>query len=407
MTTHLDEQLDEQLKELKRGAVDLIQEADLARKLRRGKPLRVKAGFDPTAPDLHLGHTVLINKLRQFQQFGHDVIFLIGDFTGMIGDPAGKNATRPRLTREEIAANALTYQQQIFKILDPERTLIEFNSTWMNAMSAAGLIELAAKHTVARMLERDDFARRYKAGQAIAIHEFLYPLVQGYDSVALRADVELGGTDQKFNLLVGRQLQEAYGQEPQIVLTTPLLEGLDGVQKMSKSVGNYVAIHDAPEIMFGKLMSISDTLMWRYFETLSFRPLTDIAALRQGVEEGRNPRDVKFELAKEIVTRFHSSAAAEHAYRDWVTRVQQGAVPADLAEQVIEIGAPSARLTGILKDLGFVSSSSEASRKIEEGAVRVNQEKIASHRHELLAGNTYIVAVGKRSLAKIRLVKSA
>ncbi len=403
MTTHLDEQL----KELKRGAVDLIQEADLARKLRRGKPLRVKAGFDPTAPDLHLGHTVLINKLRQFQQFGHDVIFLIGDFTGMIGDPAGKNATRPRLTREEIAANALTYQQQIFKILDPERTLIEFNSTWMNAMSAAGLIELAAKHTVARMLERDDFARRYKAGQAIAIHEFLYPLVQGYDSVALRADVELGGTDQKFNLLVGRQLQEAYGQEPQIVLTTPLLEGLDGVQKMSKSVGNYVAIHDAPEIMFGKLMSISDTLMWRYFETLSFRPLTDIAALRQGVEEGRNPRDVKFELAKEIVARFHSSAAAEHAYRDWVTRVQQGAVPADLAEQVIEIGAPSARLTGILKDLGFVSSSSEASRKIEEGAVRVNQEKIASHRHELLAGNTYIVAVGKRSLAKIRLVKSA
>ena len=252
--------------------MDLIQEADLARKLRRGKPLRVKAGFDPTAPDLHLGHTVLINKLRQFQQFGHDVIFLIGDFTGMIGDPAGKNATRPRLTREEIAANALTYQQQIFKILDPERTLIEFNSTWMDAMSAAGLIELAAKHTVARMLERDDFARRYKAGQAIAIHEFLYPLVQGYDSVALRADVELGGTDQKFNLLVGRQLQEAYGQEPQIVLTTPLLEGLDGVQKMSKSVGNYVAIHDAPEIMFGKLMSISDTLMWRYFEASELPP---------------------------------------------------------------------------------------------------------------------------------------
>ena len=387
--------------------MDLIHEVDLAKKIRRGKPLRVKAGFDPTAPDLHLGHTVLINKLRQFQQFGHDVIFLIGDFTGMIGDPTGKNATRPRLTREEIAANALTYQQQIFKILDRERTLIEFNSTWMDAMTAAGLIELAAKHTVARMLERDDFARRYKSGQPIAIHEFLYPLVQGYDSVALRADVELGGTDQKFNLLVGRQLQEAYGQEPQIVLTTPLLEGLDGVQKMSKSVGNYVAIHDAPEVMFGKLMSISDTLMWRYFETLSFRPLTDIAALRQGVEEGRNPRDVKFELAKEIVARFHSSAAAEHAHRDWVTRVQQGGVPADLAEQVIEIAAPSARLTGILKDLGFVASSSEASRKIEEGAVRVNQEKIASHRHELLAGNTYIVAVGKRSLAKVRLVKSA
>ena len=275
--------IDNQLSELKRGAVDLIQEADLRKRIERGKPLRVKAGFDPTAPDLHLGHTVLINKLRQFQQFGHDVIFLIGDFTGMIGDPTGKNATRPRLTREEIAANARTYQEQIFKILDRERTLIEFNSTWMGAMTAAGLIELAAKHTVARMLERDDFAKRYKGGQAIAIHEFLYPLVQGYDSVALRADVELGGTDQKFNLLVGRQMQEAYGQEPQIVLTTPLLEGLDGVQKMSKSVGNYVAIHDDPESMFGKLMSISDELMWRYFELLSFRPLVEIAALRQAV----------------------------------------------------------------------------------------------------------------------------
>ena len=276
--------VDSQLSELKRGAVDLIHEADLRKRIERGKPLRVKAGFDPTAPDLHLGHTVLINKLRQFQQFGHDVIFLIGDFTGMIGDPTGKNATRPRLTREEIAANAATYQEQIFKILDPERTLIEFNSTWMGAMTAAGLIELAAKHTVARMLERDDFAKRYKSGQAIVIHEFLYPLVQGYDSVALRADVELGGTDQKFNLLVGRQMQEAYGQEPQIVLTTPLLEGLDGVQKMSKSLGNYVAIHDAPESMFGKLMSISDELMWRYFELLSFRPLTEIAALRQAVD---------------------------------------------------------------------------------------------------------------------------
>ena len=283
MTTNLDEQL----RELKRGAVDLIQEADLIKKIRRGKPLRVKAGFDPTAPDLHLGHTVLINKLRQFQRFGHDVIFLIGDFTGMIGDPTGKNATRPRLTAVEIAENARTYQEQIFKILDPERTLIEFNSTWMRAMDAAGLIELAAKHTVARMLERDDFARRYKSGQPIAIHEFLYPLVQGYDSVALRADVELGGTDQKFNLLVGRQLQEAYGQEPQIVLTTPLLEGLDGVQKMSKSLGNYVAIHDAPEIMFGKLMSISDVLMWRYFELLSFRPLPEIEALRQGSRPGQ------------------------------------------------------------------------------------------------------------------------
>jgi len=398
--------VEEQLLELKRGAVDLIHEADLRKKIARGKPLRVKAGFDPTAPDLHLGHTVLINKLRQFQQFGHEVIFLIGDFTGMIGDPTGKNATRPRLGREEIAANALTYQEQVFKILDRKRTLIEFNSTWFGAMNAAGLIELAAKHTVARMLERDDFEKRYKGGQPISIHEFLYPLVQGYDSVALRADVELGGTDQKFNLLVGRQMQEAHGQEPQVVLTTPLLEGLDGVQKMSKSLGNYVAIHDAPDVMFGKLMSISDPLMWRYFELLSLRPLGEIAALRHDIAQGRNPRDVKFELAREIVARFHSAAAAEHAERDFTTRVH-GGVPEDLTEQLIKIDAPSARLTAILKDLGFVSSSSEATRKIEEGAVRVNQEKVANFRHELLAGNTYIVSVGKRSHAKIRLAKTA
>ena len=397
--------LEEQLLVLKRGAVDLIHEADLAAKIRRGKPLRVKAGFDPTAPDLHLGHTVLINKLRQFQQFGHDVIFLIGDFTGMIGDPTGKNATRPRLTETEISANARTYQEQIFKILDPERTLIEFNSLWMGAMNAAGLIELAAKHTVARMLERDDFQKRYKSGLPISIHEFLYPLVQGYDSVALRADVELGGTDQKFNLLVGRQLQEAYGQEPQIVLTMPLLEGLDGVQKMGKSLGNYIAIQDAPEDMFGKLMSISDELMWRYFELLSFRPVGDIAALRQEISAGRNPRDVKFELALEIVARFHSVDAAEQARRSFTARFQAGAVPEDLPEQLIEIDAASARLTGILRDLGFVASSSEGSRKIQEGAVRVNQEKIASHSHELAAGSTYIVSLGKRSIAKIRLAK--
>jgi len=397
--------LEEQLAELRRGAVDIIPEAELAKRIARGKPLRVKAGFDPTAPDLHLGHTVLINKLRQFQLFGHDVIFLIGDFTGMIGDPTGKNATRPRLTTEEISANARTYQEQIFKILDRGRTLIEFNSTWFGPMSAAGLIELAAKHTVARMLERDDFHKRYKGGQPIAIHEFLYPLVQGYDSVALRADVELGGTDQKFNLLVGRQMQEAYGQEPQIVLTTPLLEGLDGVQKMSKSLGNTVAIHDPPEAMFGKLMSISDALMWRYFELLSFRPLSEVAALRQATEDGRNPRDVKFELVREIVARFHSAEAAERAQRDFTTRFQQGAVPENLAERVIVIDAPSARLTGILKELGFVSSGSEATRKIEEGAVRVNQEKIASNRHELAAGQTYIVSVGKRSFAKVKVAK--
>jgi tyrosyl-tRNA synthetase len=401
----LQKDVEEQLIELKRGAVDLIHEADLRKKILRGKPLRVKAGFDPTAPDLHLGHTVLINKLRQFQQFGHDVIFLIGDFTGMIGDPTGKNATRPRLSAEEIAANALTYQEQVFKILDRERTLIEFNSTWFGAMTAAGLIELAAKHTVARMLERDDFEKRYKSGQPIAIHEFLYPLVQGYDSVALRADVELGGTDQKFNLLVGRQLQEVHGQEPQVVLTTPLLEGLDGVQKMSKSLGNYVAIHDAPHIMFGKLMSISDPLMWRYFELLSFRPLGEIAALRKQIDEGRNPRDVKFELAREIVARFHSVEEAQRAERDFTTRVH-GGVPEDLIEQRIEIDSPNARLTVILKELGFVASTSEATRKIEEGAVRVNQEKIASTRYELTAGNAYIVSVGKRSHAKIRLEKA-
>ena len=402
MPTHVDIQLTE----LKRGAVDLIQETDLRKRIERGRPLRVKAGFDPTAPDLHLGHTVLINKLRQFQHFGHDVIFLIGDFTGMIGDPTGKNATRPRLSPDEIGRNARTYQEQIFKILDPQRTLIEFNSTWMGKMSAAGLIELAAKHTVARMLERDDFEKRYKSGQPIAIHEFLYPLVQGYDSVALRADVELGGTDQKFNLLVGRQLQEAHGQEPQIVLTTPLLEGLDGVQKMSKSLGNYVGIHDAPDSMFGKLMSISDDLMWRYFELLSFRPLTEIDALRSSVVAGRNPRDVKFELAREIVARFHSREAADKAQSDFTARFQQGAVPDNLAEKVLEIQAPSARLTAILKDLGLVASGSEATRKIEEGAVRVNQEKILSHRHELTAGATYIVSVGKRAFAKVRLTQS-
>jgi len=394
---------DEQLFELKRGAVDLIQEADLVKKIRRGKPLRVKAGFDPTAPDLHLGHTVLINKLRQFQQLGHDVIFLIGDFTGMIGDPTGKNATRPRLTTAEIEANARTYREQIFKILDPERTIIEFNSHWMGSMTAAGLIELAAKHTVARMLERDDFDKRYRSGQPISIHEFLYPLVQGYDSVALRADVELGGTDQKFNLLVGRQLQEAYGQEPQIVLTMPLLEGLDGEQKMSKSLGNYVGIHEEPDAMFGKLMSISDELMWRYFELLSFRSQADISGLRQSVIEGRNPRDVKFELAREIIARFHSQAAAEEAHRSFVARFQQGAVPENLEERLLTIEGSKIRLSSVLKQLGLVASTSEATRKIEEGAVRVDQQKISDRQCELGAGACHIVAVGKRSVAKVRI----
>ncbi len=395
--------IDEQLSELARGAVDVIHGDDLRRKIERGAPLRVKAGFDPTAPDLHLGHTVLINKLRQFQQYGHDVIFLIGDFTGLIGDPTGKSATRPRLTPEAIAVNARTYQDQIFKILDPERTRIEFNSRWMGAMNAAGLIELAAKHTVARMLERDDFHKRYKSGQPIAIHEFLYPLVQGYDSVALSADVELGGTDQKFNLLVGRQLQEAYGQEPQIVLTMPLLEGLDGVQKMSKSLGNTIAIHDPPGEMFGKLMSISDALMWRYFELLSFRPLREIEALRAAVATGRNPRDAKIELALEIVARFHGQAAAAGAQADFAARFQRGALPSDLPQSEIEVDGSSARLAAVLKALGLVASTSEATRKIIEGAVRVDQQRIEEPRHELRAGATYIVAVGKRAIAKVRL----
>ncbi len=402
----MEDTLASQLTELKRGVVDLIPEAELRRKLLRGRPLRVKAGFDPTAPDLHLGHTVLINKLRQFQQFGHDVIFLIGDFTGLIGDPTGKSATRPRLTPEEIAANALTYQEQIFRILDRERTIIDFNSRWMGQMSAAGLIELAAKHTVARMLERDDFEKRYRGGQPIAIHEFLYPLVQGYDSVALRADIELGGSDQKFNLLVGRQLQEAYGQEPQVVLTMPLLEGLDGVQKMSKSLGNYVGIHDAPQEMFGKLMSISDTLMWRYFELLSFRPVGEIAALQQQMAGGRNPRDIKFELARELVARFHSAAAAEAANADFLARFAQGATPEDLAEQLIRVAGPAARLTALLKDLGLAASASEASRKITEGAVRVNSERVSDFKLELAIGSTYVVSVGKRHFAKIRLENS-
>ena len=395
--------IDEQLLELARGAVEVIPLDALRKRIERGAPLRVKAGFDPTAPDLHLGHTVLINKLRQFQQFGHDVIFLIGDFTGLIGDPTGKSATRPRLTPDEIAANARTYQEQIFKILDPARTRIEFNSRWMGAMNAAGLIELAAKHTVARMLERDDFQKRYKSGQPIAIHEFLYPLVQGYDSVALRADVELGGTDQKFNLLVGRQLQEAYGQEPQIVVTMPLLEGLDGVQKMSKSLGNTIAIHDPPAEMFGKLMSISDTLMWRYFELLSFRPLREIEALRAAVGSGKNPRDAKIELALEVVARFHGQAAASGAEADFAARFQRGALPTDLPEQELEVDGPVARLATVLKALGLVASTSEATRKIVEGAVRVDQRRIEEARHELLAGHSYVVSVGKRAIAKVRL----
>jgi tyrosyl-tRNA synthetase len=391
--------VDDQILELQRGAQELISEAELRRKLQRGKPLIVKTGFDPTAPDLHLGHTVLINKMRQFQQLGHEVVFLIGDFTGLIGDPSGRNATRPRLTPEEVQANARTYEQQIFKILDRARTRIDFNSRWMSAMNAAGLVEIAAKHTVARMLERDDFARRYKSGQPISVHEFLYPLVQGYDSVALRADVELGGTDQKFNLLVGRQLQEAYGQEPQIVLTTPLLEGLDGVQKMSKSLGNYVGITEAPDAMFGKLMSISDELMWRYFELLSFRSLGDIASLRRAVVEGRNPRDAKFDLAIEIVDRFHGVGAGSRARDEFIARFQQGQLPQAIETITIATAGRPQRLANVLKSAGLVTSTSDGNRMIDQGAVRVGRsaeslEKVTSRDHGLEPGR-YLLQVGK------------
>jgi tyrosyl-tRNA synthetase len=393
----------EQIAELTRGTDEVLPDDGLEAKLKQGRPLIVKAGFDPTAPDLHIGHTVLINKMRQFQQLGHDVVFLIGDFTGMIGDPSGKNATRPPLSPEEIQANAATYEAQIFKILDPERTRVEFNSTWMGKMDAAGLIRLAARHTVARMLERDDFNKRYKNGQSISIHEFLYPLVQGYDSVALKADVELGGTDQKFNLLVGRQLQQDYGQEPQIVMTTPLLEGLDGVQKMSKSLHNYIGITEAPGEMFGKIMSISDDLMWRYFEVLSFRSLEDIAKLKQAVAEGLNPRDAKFELGHEIVARFHGDAAAEAARQEFIARFQKGAMPDEIPGQTLSSQGGKLGLAHLLRDAGLVSSTSEAFRMIKQRAVRIDGEQVEDRGLEIEAGSTHIYQVGKRKFARVTL----
>jgi tyrosyl-tRNA synthetase len=401
--------VDEQLAELQRGASEVLTLPDLERKLRRGVPLRVKAGFDPTAPDLHLGHTVLINKLRQFQQFGHEVIFLIGDFTGMIGDPSGRNATRPRLTPEEIKANARTYEQQIYRILDPQATRIDFNSRWFGAMNAAGLIEIAAHHTVARMLERDDFSKRFRGQQPIAMHEFLYPLVQGYDSVALHADVELGGTDQKFNLLVGRALQEHYGQEPQVVLTMPLLEGLDGVNKMSKSLGNFIGISEAADDMFGKLMSISDTLMWRYYELLSFRPLRELAALREAVAAGRNPRDVKFELAREIVARFHDARAAERAQANFVSRFADKSLPTELPQVDLPCpaGEPGVGLVAALASpgVGLAASRSEARRKVAEGAVRIDGEKATDPQLVLGAGRAYTLQLGPRRFARVLVKK--
>ncbi|MFZ8885527.1 MAG: tyrosine--tRNA ligase [Steroidobacteraceae bacterium] len=393
----------EQMPELRRGVHEILVEAEFERKLARGRPLKIKAGFDPTAPDLHLGHTVLINKMRQFQEFGHQVIFLIGDFTGMIGDPTGKSATRPRLTPADVEDNARTYQEQIFKILDPERTLIDFNSRWMGALGAAGMIELAARHTVARMLERDDFSKRYRSGQPIAIHEFLYPLVQGYDSVALEADVELGGTDQTFNLLVGRQLQADYGQEPQVVLTMPLLEGLDGVNKMSKSLGNYVGITDAPGEMFGKLMSISDTLMWRYFELLSFRPATDISALREAVTAGRNPRDVKFELAAEIVDRFHGQGSGERQKAEFLARFRDGQVPEQMPEFTLPAAGGALKLATALREAQVAASASAAYRLIDQGAVRVDGERVMDRDASLQPGGSYVLQAGKRAFVRVRV----
>jgi tyrosyl-tRNA synthetase len=394
----------EQMTELRRGVHEILVEEELVKKLARGKPLKIKAGFDPTAPDLHIGHTVLINKMRQFQEFGHQVVFLIGDFTGMIGDPTGKSATRPRLTPADVEANARTYQDQIFKILDPEKTLIDFNSRWMGAMTAAGMIELAAKHTVARMLERDDFSKRYKSGQPIAVHEFLYPLVQGYDSVALEADVELGGTDQTFNLLVGRQLQSDYGQEPQVVMTLPLLEGLDGVNKMSKSLGNYVGITDPAGEMFGKLMSISDDLMWRYFDLLSFRPTAEIEGLRRAIADGRNPRDVKFELAMEIVDRFHGAGAGEAEKAAFIARFREGAMPEQMPEVTLTAAEGGIKVANVLKDAQVAASTSAAYRLIDQGAVRVDGERIADRDATLAAGATYVVQAGKRAFARVTIV---
>jgi tyrosyl-tRNA synthetase len=391
------------LAQLLRGTHEVLLEQELIKKLEENRPLRIKAGFDPTAPDLHLGHTVLINKLKQFQDLGHQILFLIGDFTGMIGDPTGKNVTRKPLTREEVMANAETYQAQIFKILDPEKTQVMFNSTWMNAMSPADLIQLAAKHTVARMLERDDFNKRFKSGQAIAIHEFLYPLIQGYDSVAMQADVELGGTDQKFNLLMGRQLQEVFGQKPQIVMTMPILEGLDGVQKMSKSLNNYVGIADSPDDMFGKLMSISDELMWRYFELLSFQSMTEIKNWMEECEKGANPRNYKVKLAQEIIERFHGPAAAISALESFEARFQRGALPDVIEEIDLKIKGDNISIANLLKEAGLTSSTSEAMRMIHQGAVKIDGEKVSDPKLEISVNTEHVYQVGKRKFARVRI----
>ncbi|WP_293745816.1 tyrosine--tRNA ligase [uncultured Paraglaciecola sp.] len=389
--------------EIQRGAEEILLEDELIAKLKEGKPLKIKAGFDPTAPDLHLGHTVLINKLRTFQQLGHEVIFLIGDFTGMIGDPTGKNVTRKPLTKEDVLANAETYKEQVFKILDPAKTTIRFNSEWMEKLGAAGMIKLASNQTVARMLERDDFKKRYAGGQPIAIHEFLYPLVQGWDSVALKADVELGGTDQRFNLLMGRELQKSEGQRQQTVLMMPLLEGLDGVQKMSKSLGNYIGITDAPNDMFGKVMSISDDLMWRYYDLLSFTPKNEIEAIKQKVEAGLNPRDTKIDLAKELITRFHSEQDAEAAHQDFILRFQKKAIPDEMPEFEFALPSEGLMIANVLKDASLVSSTSEAMRMIKQGAVKIDGEKVVDSKLVLKEPTEAAYQVGKRKFARIKL----
>jgi len=395
--------LEQQLEVIKRGSDELLIESELREKLKTGRPLRVKAGFDPTAPDLHLGHTVLLNKLKQLQDFGHHILFLIGDFTGMIGDPSGKNATRPPLSREEIQANATTYADQVFKILDRGRTEVVFNSAWMDRMNASDLVRLAAKHTVARMLERDDFAKRYKGRQPIAIHEFLYPLVQGYDSVVLKSDLELGGTDQRFNLLMGREVQKEHGQPPQCILTLPLLVGTDGVNKMSKSLGNTVGINEPPAEIFGKLMSISDELMWRYIELLSFEPAQKINEKKRAIEQGSNPRDVKFDFAKEMVTRFHGLQAAAAAAADFEARFKRDEAPADIPEVKVDSKGGTLPLSQILKQAGLTASTSEAVRMIEQGGVKVDGEKVSDKALKLARGKRCVVQVGKRKFARITI----
>ncbi|KJG06226.1 tyrosine--tRNA ligase [Photobacterium angustum] len=391
--------IEQALIEIKRGVEELIPEAELIAKLKENRPLRIKLGADPTAPDIHLGHTVILNKLRTFQELGHEVTFLIGDFTGMVGDPTGKNATRPPLTREDVLRNAETYKEQVFKILDPAKTTIAFNSTWLSELGAEGMIRLASNQTVARMLERDDFKKRYGENRPIAIHEFMYPLLQGYDSVAMETDVELGGTDQKFNLLMGRELQKSHGQKPQVVLTMPLLVGLDGVKKMSKSAHNYIGVADAPSDMFGKIMSISDDLMWSYFELLSFRPLDEIAQFKADVDAGKNPRDVKFLLAKEIIARFHSEEAAEAALQEFISRFQKGNLPDEMPEFEFEAGLPIANL---LKEAALVNSTSDAMRMIRQGAVKQDGEKVGDTKLVPTAGN-YVFQVGKRKFARVMI----